>query len=144
MKEGDDEYVYDKSVSANTNTSLLSKIIGHICIGPFRLIGRVSSNICLLSYIEMLRLLKIAILFNSILFLFSLFFYFGRENFSFLLGIAVSLLCFLFLLLIVKRLKSRNTNEYIESSLHIDVEDIEQRCNEVPEKLDTIIHRNNF
>lgn len=139
MKNNDDGYVYDKSVLTNTNTSVLSTVIGHLCVGPFRLVGRVFSNICLLPNKELLRLLTLAVVFNMAVLLSYLLIYFSRIELTFIFSsILVSILFIVIILVLLKREKNRD-DKIVGGEPDIDYDSVEEKCNAVPEKLKEVI-----
>lgn len=141
----DTDKVYDASYrTVNINDrNILAIAIGNICFGPFRLIGRVLSNLCLLPRHEVLNVLRIAFLFELAFLITGIFVAFRTHSILFLFGCIADVIVTAVAILFVKRTdtKGEAPNNF---ETKIDKEAIEVMCNSIPEKLDSIIEEANL
>lgn len=141
----DCDKVYDpsyKTASIN-DRNVLAIVIGNLCFGPFRLIGRVLSNLCLLPQYEVLGVLRMSFLFEAAFLITGIFVAFQTQSVLFLFGCIADIIVTATAILFVKRTVTEvETPSIFETK--IDKESIEIMCNSIPEKLDGIIEEANL
>lgn len=145
MKKEPMEYVYDSSISSVESSSFLSSLLAHLCLGPFRIVGRVFSNLCLVQIEDRAAVFRTAAIFNISMTVAALisFIISNKRSLAFLFGMAASLL--LFVVITVYLTTKKNSAQDISGvDIDVDTQQIEEMCGEFPNALEQIIQQNNL